>query len=161
MSKKPVRERTLKKERASPHTAVDWGPAFLRVFEERGNVRNACKAASISRSAVYQRLETDEAFKALFDEARENAADRLEDEAWRRGHDGVEQSIYSKDGELVGSRIEYSDTLLIVLLKANRPEKFKDKFLNEHKGELTVKMPDLESAITKIWGTGDAGSNQD
>jgi hypothetical protein len=123
--------RTPKKDAAqnAPHSdLVDWADAFLNVFRERGNVRSSCIACKIGRSTVYERLERDPAFRQAFQDAREDAADRLEDEAWRRAHDGIESKIFSKDGDEIGTEVKYSDTLLIVLLKANRPGKFSERY---------------------------------
>jgi hypothetical protein len=91
----------------------------------------------------------DEAFAEQFAEARADAADNLEREAMRRAVQGVERPVIYRgevasawvDGEgnyvpkgspqaaqLVPLAIrEYSDTLLIFLLKAARPEKYRER----------------------------------
>jgi hypothetical protein len=58
-------------------------------------------------------------------------ADQLEQEARRRAHDGVRKPVY-QGGKRVGYIQEYSDTLLIFLLKGLRPEKYRERF--EHSG---------------------------
>jgi hypothetical protein len=40
-------------------------------------------------------------------------------------------------GQECGQIREYSDTLLIFMLKARRPEKFKERFAAEHSGKIT------------------------
>ena len=52
----------------------------------------------------------------------DEAADALEREAWRRGAEGVSRPVYQQ-GREVGVIQEYSDALLIHMLKAHRPEK--------------------------------------
>ena len=52
-------------------------------------------------------------------------------EARRRALTGVEEPVYYK-GEAVDRTAKYSDTLLIFLLKAHRPEKFRDNVSAEH-----------------------------
>src|ERR1700691_2957444 len=70
----------------------------------------------------------------------EYGSDRLKDEAFRRAHDGGERPLVSagkivKDDEGVSLRIrEYSDTLMCLLLKSRRPEKYRDRVTNEHVG---------------------------
>ncbi len=70
-------------------------------------------------------------FKQLHEEAKDEAFDALEGEAHRRAVVGVLKPVY-QGGQRVGAIREYSDTLLIILLKAGRPEKFRDRF--EHVG---------------------------
>ena len=77
-------------------------------------------------------------FAAAWEEAEERAVDRLEAEAWRRAVDGVPEPLVSSgkvvrddDGQPLAIR-RYSDTLMLALLKARRPEKFKDRAVVEH-----------------------------
>ena len=65
--------------------------------------------------------------------ALDMGADTLEDEAVRRAKDGVEKPVY-QGGKLVGHVQEYSDTLLIFLLKGARPEKYRDRVQQELSG---------------------------
>lgn len=62
----------------------------------------------------------------------EEGTDLLEDEAQRRARDGTQKPIY-QGGKKVGIVNEYSDTLLIFLLKARRRGKFGDKV--QHGGD--------------------------
>lgn len=61
----------------------------------------------------------------------------LEAEARRRAMDGVDEPVYHK-GEVVGHVRKYSDTLLIFLLKAHRPHKYRDNYKIEHGGQVEV-----------------------
>ena len=76
-------------------------------------------------------------------------ADMLEDEAVRRAKDGVERPVY-QGGKLVGHVQEYSDTLLIFLLKGARPEKYRDRVQRELSGpggqtiQLITSVPRLQ-----------------
>jgi hypothetical protein len=47
-----------------------------------------------------------------------------EDEAYRRGIEGVEEGIRYK-GERVGTEMKYSDTVLLAILNAGKPQKYK------------------------------------
>jgi len=62
-------------------------------------------------------------------------AESLEVEAHRRAVEGVDRPIYQR-GELVGTEKVYSDQLLAMLLKANKPDKYREnqKVEIEHKG---------------------------
>jgi len=85
----------------------DWKPRFLEVFRATGNVRLAADAAGIDRSTPYVRAARDPRFEAAFDRAREDATDVLEAEARRRALAG-------------------SDGLLMFLLRAHRPERYRE-----------------------------------
>ncbi len=57
----------------------------------------------------------------------------LEAEARRRAVEGVRKPVYCR-GEIVGTVKEYSDTLLIFLMKGARPEKYRDNVRVERTG---------------------------
>lgn len=79
------------------------------------------------RTASEATLRDDGTFKDDFcvrwDAAIESGTDRLEDEARRRAERGVERPVY-QGGVMVGTVTEYSDTLMSLLMKGNRPQKF-------------------------------------
>lgn len=128
-------QRVYSFEETAKHKAT-----FLATLAKTGNVGTSAKAARVSRGYVYRtwrcegtvrqwteaELAEAEEFKALWDEALENAIDLLEKEAWRRGAKGYDKPIVFK-GRVVGTYKEYSDRLLEVLLKAHRRKKFGDK----------------------------------
>lgn len=90
------------------------------------NITKACEAAGISRRVVYQWQEKDEAFSLAFHEANAIATEQLEAEAWKRATSGTPRPVY-QGGVLVGEIIDKSDTLLIFLLKARAPNKYRDR----------------------------------
>jgi hypothetical protein len=89
-----------------------------------GNVTVACAQAEVGKTQVYEWRKDDIEFRFAWDDAIESAADLLEAEAFRRGVQGTRRPVY-QGGVLVGHVQEYSDTLLIFLLKAARPHKFR------------------------------------
>jgi hypothetical protein len=107
--------------------------AFLESLREFAIVQKACDAANISRPAVYAWRKSDPDFAAAWDEAKRDAADTLEDEAYRRARDGVIEESVDKDGNHI-KRVKYSDTLLIFLLKGAKPEVYKERLSSEISG---------------------------
>jgi hypothetical protein len=85
----------------------DWAARFLEVFAATGNVRLAASAVGVSRDAPYKRARRSPAFAARWERAREDAIDTLEAEARRRALSG-------------------SDALLMFLLRAHRPERYRE-----------------------------------
>ena len=81
-----------------------WQAAFLVSLRQTGNVSAAARAAAWA-------------------DALEEAADRLEMEAFRRAVEGIGEDRYFR-GDVVGSVTRNSDRLLMFLLKARRPSKF-------------------------------------
>ncbi len=117
-----ARQMNTQKKRAS----------FLSAFSKLGNITAACAAAGIGRRTHYAWLEDAEYRKAVA-EAEEQATEVLEREAWRRAVDGVEKPVHYR-GERIDTVREFSDVLLIFLLKARRPEKYRERF--EHSSSM-------------------------
>lgn len=99
---------------------------FLEGLELFGTIRKARIHAAIeSRSTIYRWRDEDEAFAQAWDYAKEEFDDVLEEEAFRRGKDGVEKPVY-QSGRLVGYVQEYSDGLLKMVMQA-RIERYHPK----------------------------------
>lgn len=96
--------------------------AFLRAFSRLGNVSAAAKAAKVGRKTVYEWRAKDPDFVSSMADAEQEAIDHLELEATKRA--------------LIGS-----DTLLIFLLKAARPQKYRERV------DVTV---DVRTAIERL-----------
>ncbi|HUC16966.1 MAG TPA: hypothetical protein VMA37_04670 [Acetobacteraceae bacterium] len=103
---------------------------FLKVLAATGNVTLAAVASELPRGSLYHWRERDRNFAAAWAEAIEAATDALEAEARRRAIEGVETTIV-QGGRLVrddeGNPLtirRYSDSLLALLLRAHRPEKY-------------------------------------
>jgi len=86
----------------------------------------ALKAAGATPSQLARWREEDGAFLAAERQVREGIADELEREAVRRAFRGVRRPVY-QGGLLAGYLTEYSDQLLMFVLKAMRPERFREK----------------------------------
>jgi hypothetical protein len=111
---------------------------FLKALAETGIVSVAVEIAGTSRTRVYELRKRNPAFAKAWEEAEERAADALEAEAWRRAVVGVQEPLVSSgkvvrddDGQPLAIR-RYSDALMIALLKARRPDRFKDRAVVEH-----------------------------
>lgn len=104
--------------------------AFLESYKQWANVSFACESARINRSNVYYWQEHDPEFAHNMRLAGDAATERLEKEAWRRATEGTPYKRTSYwHGEPVGTdeKIEYSDQLLMLLLRARRPDVYREK----------------------------------
>lgn len=108
----------VKRTKRTPKT-VD---KLLDAFRSGSAVGTACAIASIGRSTYYEWRDGDPDFAARCDEAIDYGTDVLEDVARNRA-------------------VRDSDTLLIFLLKARRPEKYRDVHKHEHSGPDGAPIP--------------------
>jgi len=122
-----------------------WAKGFLVAYSETGTIRNAAAAVKKDRKTITNLRGRDEAFAAAMQDAYQDAMDKLEVEAFRRALEGTEVPVY-QGGELVGTKLKYSDTLLIFLLNGGRPEKYRDRVTMRHEGD--TKLGALCDAVT-------------
>ncbi len=135
---------------------------FLRALGKHGVVKVACKAAGISRQTFKNWRDNDPEFAAQLPDAEEDRNDTLEYAAYSQAVEGVPSYVVSqghivykekpvldehgnpkldKDGRVIFTRTEpiierkYAPSVLITLLKANMPEKYKERVSNEHTGK--------------------------
>lgn len=92
---------------------------FIEQLQRDANVSRSCEAVDLARSTVYGWKREDAEFATQWDEAVSMGVGALEDEAVKRALKG-------------------SDTLLIFLLKANKPDKYSDRVKQEHTGALQI-----------------------
>jgi len=93
--------------------------AFLASYPVAGTITAAFDAARISRTSHYVWLQEDQDYREAFEAARDEFTDRLEAEAVHRAHDGWTEPVFYQ-GAKCGA---FDSTMLIFLLKANRPAK--------------------------------------
>lgn len=86
----------------------DWRALFLEALRRSPSVSTAARMAQISRQHVYKARAADAEFAAAWDDALEQAVDDLVAAAWKRAR-----------GK--------SDVLAIFLLKAHRPEVYRER----------------------------------
>lgn len=98
---------------------------FLDALGRLASISRACQIARIPRRTVYNWRSQDEGFATAWEKAIELGTDALEDEAVRRALQGVLTPVF-QGGRRVGTIREFSDALLIALLKARRPKKYRD-----------------------------------
>ena len=89
---------------------------FLSKMRNSGNIRASCEAAHISRATAYRWRAQWSTFAAEWDEAKDDAVDWLDLEAWKRATQGQ------------------SDRLLMFLLKAHKPSVYSPVQTVKHEG---------------------------
>jgi hypothetical protein len=90
-----------------PRAIINQKPFKDRFVEELrtgATPAKAARAAGISRSLAYEWREEDLTFDRAWADAVAEGVDKLEDEAFRRAHDGYSSSKrYDKEGRLIRS----------------------------------------------------------
>ncbi len=99
--------------------------AFLEALAAGDTVSAALKSSAWGRTEAYKHRRTDPKFAKAWAAAEDEGTDLLIREARRRAVEGVEKTIFYK-GTPIGREINYSDTLLIFLLKSRRPYEYDD-----------------------------------
>lgn len=121
-----------------------WQDRFLAVYEESCTITIAARAAGIGRRTVYREKARNPEFAARMAAAEEAAVSHLESVAYDRA-------------------VDHSDTLLIFLLKANRPGKYRESMKVQHGGTVKHEIEEgLDAEIERFLAANDAdGESQD
>lgn len=133
--------------KSSPKKSV-WEKAFLKALAITGNVTESANKAKIDPSTAHHARKRSKGFSQKWKSAMRKAADALEAEARRRAVDGLVRFKFDKKGEPIKHpktgepyfELEYSDTLLIFLMKGNNPAKFRERHEVKHKGGVQLQL---------------------
>lgn len=127
----------------TPRQAGHLKSEFLSEFARTGNISVACQRTGTARATAYAWRAQDADFAAAWLEAELQATEVLEEEARRRASDGLIRKKFDKGKPIIDLETgeqyverEYSDTLLIFLLKARNPEKYRER--TDVRGSLAV-----------------------
>jgi hypothetical protein len=116
----------LRKPRAdgrTPQRQVD----FIAALADTGCVEEAAQEVGMSARSCYRlrRSPGAEQFAAAWDAATAQAARRLVDIAFDRAIHGTDEPVFDRDGRRIGRRMRQNDRLLMFLLRAYMPERFR------------------------------------
>ena len=126
---------------------------FLEVLQKTGNISQSARTVGFHLGTVYRHRTNDEVFREAWEWAERQAADRLEEEARRRAVDGVKKPIMYQ-GKQVGTVKEYSDTLLVKMLEAKKPNEYKDQRAMGGAGVVVVNKINLGAPEPKVIDSG-------
>lgn len=95
---------------------------FLEVYGRTGSVRLARQLSGLPDPRKHYK--EDEEFRAQWDSKKKSVTDALESAAFERALKGTKKPVIYK-GEITEWYREYSDTLLMFLLRAHLPDVYK------------------------------------
>jgi hypothetical protein len=147
--KQETTERSATTRKAPNFRKFERQSRFLAALSGCGSILRASRLARIDRTTHYVWMREDPTYRERFEEARQQAARGLEDEAVRRAWHGVRKPVLYKGKQVYiqGEPLfetEYSDALLALLLKANDPERFGDR------QRITLDLKDWDGDISKL-----------
>jgi hypothetical protein len=123
---------------------------YLDDLAKHGNVSKAARAAGMRLKTVLQYRKADKDFAEAEELAQQEAADALEEAAFERAVNGIETTLVGKDGEFKGFKTNYSDSLLTLLLKGAKPDKYADRQKSEISNPDGSLQPDSTAAAAHI-----------
>ncbi len=99
---------------------------FIETLADTGLVGVAAKSVGMSRETAYRlrRSAHGAAFARAWDAARHHAGGLIEDIAFERAIEGVEQDVYDGNGEVVAARLVHDNRLLKYLLSHLKPDRY-------------------------------------
>lgn len=99
---------------------------FIETLADTGLVGQAAKAVGMTRESAYRlrRAPHAGAFARAWDIARQQAGALIEDIAFERALEGVEQDVHDRDGNVVGTKLVIDNRLLKYLLSHLKPERY-------------------------------------
>ena len=118
-----------------------WSPqkqrAFIEALADTGSVTTAARMVGMSVTSCYRlrRLPGAEGFAAAWEAAIAEASNALVDVAFDRALNGVAEPVLDRDGQTIAVRRRYNDRLLMFLLRAHQP----DRYRNAHR---SLREPD-------------------
>jgi len=118
------------RKQATATTVEKKKQRFLRVLAQTGQVTAAAKAAKSDRTTFYRWREKDKDFADAWDGAWDLGGDALEDEARRRALAG-------------------SDTLLIFLLKAHKPNRYRERSDVRVEGGMSIDIGEARQGLVE------------
>lgn len=100
-----------------------WQQCLVNIAHS-ANITASCIEAGFTRTAYYTRYRADPEFAAAADLAYKEGVEWCEDEVRRRAFKGYQRGVWYQ-GELVGTEIEYSDTLATFVLQGEKAQKYR------------------------------------
>lgn len=121
---------------------------LLEIYAKTGIVSHSCKLAGVGRKTFYEWLQNDPVFAEQAKHSEDEATERLEKEALRRGVEGILEPVYYA-GKKVGNIRRYSDALLIFTLKARNPKKYRENVSITIEKEMEAVLDRLQQSLPK------------
>ncbi len=112
-----------------------WRKVYLHVLRHCPNVTVACRVSGVTDGAIRKARESDPDFAAAEKEAIAHGIGLVEASAFKSAVYGDLEPVYHQ-GILCGTVVKYSDAMRALLLKAHKPEVYRENVKVEHGGKV-------------------------
>lgn len=106
---------------------LGWQQPFLEALAKHGTVTKACDAAGVGRTTAYRERQADEEFALAWADIDSQVTEKLEGKAV--------QMALAGDGKM-----------LEFLLKARKPEQYRESYKVEHSGSIKTDLSSMTDA---------------
>ena len=135
-----------------------WTPQrqrdFIGELAATGSVERAAMRVDMSPSSAHRlrRSPGAEQFSAAWDIALQHAARVLLDVAFERAFDGTTEPVFDKEGRRCGTRHRQNDRLMMFLLRAYMPDRFRHAHRDWRSGDEALPPPPvpMEEVLRRI-----------
>lgn len=138
--------------------ADGWTPQrqheFIAALADCGCVAQAARECGMASTSCYRlrRAPGAENFAAAWDSAMAQASRRLVDLAFDRAINGSDEPIFDQEGNRIGRRLRHNDRLMMFLLKAYMPDRFRyaHKALRDAGEPHPLALPPVGEALLRL-----------
>lgn len=121
---------------------------FLTALAKNGEIVASAAVANVSRQLIYDRQNSDPAFKAACKRAKGKLLEELVDVARKLAIEGLVEKQYDRSGREIGEKVKFSERVLLKWLARVAPAEWGDKLRVDQKitakvTHRTVKPKDL------------------
>lgn len=106
---------------------------FFAALSGCANITKSCKMVDMPYSYVLKNRHERPDFAERYDEAMKKGLQALEDKALEYAFDGIPRGVYYQ-GAKIGEEKEPSERLIEFVLKANKPEKYRENAMTFNMG---------------------------
>lgn len=149
MGKTEMKKKTARRVTLTPAAKAQ----ILAHIKTGATAKDALEDTPFTYAQLNRARKEDPAFAEAWELAVEEGNDAIRDEIFRRGVSGVNEPVYHQ-GEVVGRKKKYSDTLLIVLAKSRMAE-FREHQIHDHNVKNDGARDSLNDKLNKIADAGD------
>jgi hypothetical protein len=142
------RKKTTERKKTGPPPRTDWQEPFLEQFEAHGVQAWAARQADVTIKTIHKERARSEEFNERYEAALEQSTSTLERQGYQWGAFGLvnrtTKTVTKPDGTVtttITESTERSPALLIFMLKARKPDVYRDNVLIEQSGSLEVTVP--------------------
>ena len=124
--------------------------AFIGVLADTGSVTQAAREVNMSATSCYRlrRAADGAAFAAAWDAAVQTASLRLVDLAFDRAINGSPEPVFDREGNRVGQRVRFNDRLLMFLLRAHQPDRYRTP--GQSPAPAPIPVPPVETTLAAL-----------